>query len=184
MSRWDYLATECRVIVTYLRLLVFPIGQHLDYDYPLYNTFLNPAVLLSGALLCSLLVAAIYSQYLSRKIDDERSVLKCVIAFGIFWFFITISIESSVIPIVDVIFEHRMYLPSAGLFMAAAACVSLYGGTNPRIPGWPRTWIVAGAAAVLVLLAGLTVARNQVWRNEVSFWEDNARKSPIRPGYS
>ncbi|MBK5274151.1 MAG: tetratricopeptide repeat protein, partial [Desulfuromonadales bacterium] len=178
MSRWDYLATECRVIVTYLRLLLFPVGQRLDYDYPLYDTFLNPAVLLSGALLCSLLGAAVYSQYLSRKEADEKGILHSVIAFGIFWFFITLSIESSVIPIVDVIVEHRMYLPSVGLFMAAAAFVSLYGGTNPRIPGWPRTWIVAGAAAVVILLAGLTVARNQLWRDEVSFWEDNAGKSP------
>ena len=36
-------------------------------------------------------------------------------AFGIFWIFITLSVESSVIPIADVIFEHRMYLPMAGV---------------------------------------------------------------------
>ena len=39
VSRWDYLITEFRVIVTYIRLLFFPINQNLDYDYPIYRTF-------------------------------------------------------------------------------------------------------------------------------------------------
>ncbi|MBI4710220.1 MAG: hypothetical protein HY759_03835 [Nitrospirae bacterium] len=39
MSRWDYLLTEFRVIVTYLRLLFLPVNQNFDYDYPIYNSF-------------------------------------------------------------------------------------------------------------------------------------------------
>jgi len=33
LSRWDYLFTQFAVIVTYLRLLIFPVNQNLDYDY-------------------------------------------------------------------------------------------------------------------------------------------------------
>ncbi|MBI4412055.1 MAG: tetratricopeptide repeat protein, partial [Deltaproteobacteria bacterium] len=43
-----------------------------------------------------------------------------LVSFGILWFFITLSIESSVIPIRDVIFEHRLYLPSVGFFLVAS----------------------------------------------------------------
>jgi tetratricopeptide (TPR) repeat protein len=176
LSRWDYLATECRVLVTYLRLLLFPSGQRLIYDYPTYHTFFTPAVLLSAALLSSLLAAAVYCVYLSRK-DSDASALLRLCAFGIFWFFITISIESSIIPIADVIFEHRLYLPSAGLFMAAAVLVSLAGGAG-KAPGWPGPPVLAIATLVILILAGATVARNQLWRDEVSFWQDNAEKSP------
>jgi hypothetical protein len=36
ISRTDYLLTEFRVIVTYLRLLVFPVKQSVDYTYPVF----------------------------------------------------------------------------------------------------------------------------------------------------
>jgi len=38
----EYLITQLRVIVTYLRLLVFPMNQNLDYDYPLFDSFFAP----------------------------------------------------------------------------------------------------------------------------------------------
>ncbi|MBI4837893.1 MAG: hypothetical protein HY806_01860 [Nitrospirae bacterium] len=47
MTRWDYLFTQFRVIVTYIRLLFLPINQNLDYDYPIYYSLLNPDVFLS-----------------------------------------------------------------------------------------------------------------------------------------
>ena len=43
VSRWDYLNTQFRVIVTYIRLLFFPVNQNLDYDYPIYRTFFTPS---------------------------------------------------------------------------------------------------------------------------------------------
>jgi hypothetical protein len=43
ISRTDYLLTEFRVIVTYIRLLLIPISQNLDYDYPLYRGRYLPA---------------------------------------------------------------------------------------------------------------------------------------------
>ena len=47
IPRWSYLFTQFRVIVTYIRLLFFPINQNLDYDYPIYHLFSNPQVFLS-----------------------------------------------------------------------------------------------------------------------------------------
>jgi protein O-mannosyl-transferase len=180
-SRLDYLATQCRVLVSYLRLLLFPVGQRLDYDYPLSRSFFEPAVLLSAALLVALFAGAVYALYRSGKAGvpgQEATAQLRVIAFGIFWFFITLSIESSIIPIADVIFEHRMYLPSAGLFLAAAAALSCLRGSGSPIPGWPGKPALAAAAGVILVLAGLTVARNQLWRDEVAFWQDNAEKAP------
>jgi protein O-mannosyl-transferase len=181
MPRWDYLATQCRVIVTYLRLVIWPAGQRLDYDYPLSHSFLEPQVLLCAGLLGSLLAAAGYCLYRSRAgnaLRGDGAPLLRLAAFGIFWFFITISIESSIIPIADVIFEHRVYLPLAGLFLAAAALLSLAGGASGALAGWPKLPVLAALCGVLLLLGVLTLARNEVWRSEAGLWADNCWKTP------
>ncbi|KAB2950393.1 MAG: hypothetical protein F9K18_14965, partial [Thermoanaerobaculia bacterium] len=49
-SRWDYLATQARVIVTYLRLLVLPVGQSLVWDVRVSTSLLEPAVVAAGAV--------------------------------------------------------------------------------------------------------------------------------------
>ncbi len=147
MSRWDYFMTEMRVITTYIRLIFLPINQNLDYDYPIYRSFITPPVLLSFLFLVFLLGVAVYllikvrkaetnSKKLevnSEKSEDKRQNIGTderqkgdysrLFAFGILWFFITLSVESSIIPIDDVIFEHRVYLPSVGFFTAITAVV-------------------------------------------------------------
>ena len=103
-----------------------------------------------------------------------------LISFGILWFFITLSVESSFIPIEDVIYEHRVYLPSVGAFIALAALASLL---LRRL----RPQAVALALGVAVIaLAGTTFARNQVWGNHLRFWSDVVEKSPnkARPHYN
>ncbi|MFZ2198746.1 MAG: hypothetical protein WAV13_13480, partial [Thermodesulfovibrionales bacterium] len=54
ISRTDYLLTEFRVIVTYLRLLVFPVNQSIDYTYPVFHSFMQFQVFLSFLLLVSI----------------------------------------------------------------------------------------------------------------------------------
>lgn len=113
----DYLFTQFRVLVTYLRLLVFPVGQNLDYDYPLYHSFADLNVFLSFISLLLMVALGAFFFYRSRKKSSAAPLM--LIAFGIFWFFIASSVESSVISIADVIFEHRIYLPSVGIIIAA-----------------------------------------------------------------
>jgi hypothetical protein len=103
LSRGDYLITEFRVIVTYLRLLVLPIDQNLEYDYPVFRSFTDPQVLSSFLLLLSIALLALY--LLVRSRTGERDA--AVVAFGIFWFFITLSVESSIVPIPMLINEYR-----------------------------------------------------------------------------
>src|SRR6185369_45006 len=60
LSRYAYLCTELRVIVTYLRLLVLPVDQNLIYDYPTYHTLFTPPVFLSFLLLLALFGLAVF----------------------------------------------------------------------------------------------------------------------------
>jgi tetratricopeptide (TPR) repeat protein len=186
MDRLDYLYTQLRVIVTYLRLLIFPVNQNLDYDYPVYRTFLTPPVYLSALLLAALLGLAIFlvvrssARRLSPTADRRPPITDRLIAFGIFWFFLTLTVESSIIPIIDVLFEHRVYLPSVGFFLVVAVLAVLLGR---RLAGRSARFSAAGvilAALVVALLVGATVKRNQVWADERTLWEDVTRKSPNR----
>jgi Tfp pilus assembly protein PilF len=170
MSRLEYLFTEFRVITTYVRLLFLPVGQNLDYDYPMYGSLFEPRVFLSFMFLLGIFGLGVYMLRRSRTAAAGR-----LAAFGVFWFFLTLSVESSIVPIVDVIFEHRVYLPSAGVFVAVAAGVCLLSN---RLSGvWTKA--VAGIlVTVVVALSGAAYARNNVWRSEISLWEDVVGKSP------
>lgn len=181
MSRGDYLFTEFRVIVTYLRLLVFPVDQNLDYDYPVYHSFFDLPVLLSFILLFFLIGTALFLAYRSirrSRTDDHSLPPVRLISFGILWFFITLSVESSIIPIVDVIFEHRAYLPSVGVFIAAGTSAFIFPEKfRRRWPWLPKTMVVV-LSCIVIIVAGATYARNTVWQDEVGFWQDVVKKSP------
>lgn len=175
-SSTDYFFTQIRVIVTYLRLLVFPAGQNLDYDYPVYHTPFEPAVLMSAGLLLAL--AGLGVILWRRAAKNSGLALLRLISFGIFWFFITISVESSFISISDVIFEHRLYLPSVGLIIAVVAGGAFLASVlRPKIPHISRV-VVPLAVVVVVALGAAAFSRNQVWGDPISLWEDVTRKSP------
>lgn len=176
ISRWDYLATEMRVIITYIRLIFLPIHQNLDYRYPVYHSFFTPPVFLSALFLLCFFGTAAYLLYRSR-LGREQSALSRLIAFGIFWFFITLSVESSIIPIADVIFEHRLYLPSAGAFVALAATMCGAAGKGGRL--WlPGRKILIPFALIIIALSATAYARNSVWKDRETLWEDVLKKAP------
>jgi len=169
-----YLFTEFRVLVTYLRLLVLPVNQQLDYDYPLYDSFFAPAVIVSLLFLLTLASVAAYSLYSGWK--NVRSWL-LLLGFGILWFFVTLSVESGLVPMDDVIFEHRLYLPSVGIFIAITAAGAHFFHScniNPR----RHLFGVTLALAVITIFSIATVRRNSLWADTIRFMEDNAAKSP------
>jgi len=177
ISRFEYFFTELRVIVTYIRLLFLPIGQNLDYDYPIYRTFFAPSVFLSFLLLAGLFTMALYLSITAPKRDGAFLLT----GIGILWFFVTLSVESSFIPIVDVIFEHRVYLPSFGAFLALVTLVFLL----LKKFSIKKKIIVSIWIVVILSLSGITLARNRVWKNEITLWTDVVKKSPNKArGYN
>ena len=110
----EYLFTQFNVLWTYLRLLILPINQNLDYDYPVAKSIFEFPTFLSFVGILLILVSAFYllTPYASRFTHYGR-----LIAFFILWFFVILSPTSSFIPIIDVIFEHRLYLASVGFFV-------------------------------------------------------------------
>lgn len=173
MLRSDYFFTQLRVIMTYIRLLILPVNQQLDYDYPLYTEFWTPPVLASFA---AIILLMFFGLWLLRRAVSTGSRYCLVSAFGIMWFFTTLSIESSIIPINDVIFEHRLYLPSIGFFMAVGSGVGwFYEKMVPR----NNTRLVTGFLVVIVaFLSAATSYRNFLWSKPERLLEDNVAKAP------
>ncbi len=203
-SRGQYFFTQFRVILTYLRLLFFPVNQDIDYAYPVFTSFFNLPVLLSFVFLSALFGLAVYfilfsrftnsrcfgsTSHVSRPLSDSRPFR--LMGFGILWFFITLSVESSIIPIPMLINEYRMYLPSIGMiicvvtgafwffsrFIKSRCFGSTSHGSRPLVS---RPLIVFLVLAIGVLSVA-TYLRNDLWKDPIRLWEDTAKKSPGNP---
>lgn len=157
----NYLLTQFRVVSIYIRLLFFPYGQNLDWDIePSYSLFEFKT--LAGLLF--LLGILAFAVWIYKK---QR-----VIAFGIFWFFITLMVESSIMPIEDNMFEHRTYLPSFGFFFILAA------GIFPWLASKNKYLAYGVLGGIILINSFLTFERNKVWANELTLWSDVVKKSP------
>jgi protein O-mannosyl-transferase len=153
-----YVLTQMRVFLTFMRLLILPIDQNLDYDYPLSTGLLNPPLTLAGLSLIGFITFLIF------KLRKQWPL----ISFGLAWILITFSINTA--PRSNVIFEHKLYLISFGFFLAAVCALSIIIKNRKILFGILTTLI-----AVLSLLSFL---RNQVWKNELTLWNDVVQKSP------
>lgn len=159
MPQMHYLLTQFKVAMTYLRLLFFPVGQNLDYDYRIATSLFEPAVFISviGLILIGWLAL--------RLFKTER-----LMSFGILWFFIAISAQSSIFPLADVIYEHRLYLACYGF--SVFLCIAIY-----RILKIPKAY-KAVMGVIVFLLMVTTCSRNMLWGDSVAFMQDVVAKSP------
>ena len=156
----NYLLTQMRVFLTFLRLLIFPINQNLEYDYPVSVNIINPPLTLVG------LMAIVACLGLIIKYKKKQPIM----AFGLAWILITFFMN--LIPRTNVIFEHKLYLISTGFFILMVFLLRRYV-TNGAL-------LVGVLVGVISILAVATIERNKVWRNELVLWEDVATKSPYK----
>jgi tetratricopeptide (TPR) repeat protein len=157
----ERLLTEARVLVFYLSLLLFPFpGRlNLDHDFVISQSLLAPVnTILSLALLAFLLGAALV---LARR---QR-----LLSFGIIWFLGNLAIESTVVPL-EIVFEHRLYLPAMMLILAFVAF------WRENIPG--NYVNLAMVVMVVLVLLFWTYQRNGIWVSPISLWSDCVAKSP------
>jgi len=156
----ERLLTEFRVVIFYIGLLLYPNPSRLNLDhyFSLSKSLLEPmTTLVSLAAIIGLLALAVI---LARR---HR-----LASFSILWFFGNLAIESSVISL-ELVFEHRAYLPSMFFFLVVIVLVSRYV-RNARV-------LTAGFGVVLVILCLWTYDRNDLWGDPVVFWADAVRKA-------
>jgi len=156
-----YPATQFKVIPLYIRLLLLPVGQNIDHDVPAAQSFFETPSLAGFVFLLALLSCGVAL--------FRRSPL---ISFGILWFFLALSVESSLKPLANVMFEHRLYLPMFGFSLVLVG--GLHRLTAARSMSLFRALLIIFVAAFSIA----TIRRNAVWKTEITLWSDAAAKSP------
>jgi tetratricopeptide (TPR) repeat protein len=166
-SMEERLLTQPRVFFFYLSLLLWPLPGRfsLEHDFAVSTAVTSPpSTLLALLTLAMLLLAALY--LFSRP--KTR-----VFGFLLLWPAMTLAIESSFIPL-ELVFEHRMYMPSVGLaLLPGMAFISL---RDHR----PAYLIACAAAFIAVALAlgASTAERTRLWLDPLVLNEDAIKKAP------
>jgi len=183
VSSYQYLITQFTVIPTYIRMVFVPVKQHFNYYWPLRKSVLEPTVLAGGFFVISLLALSVYG--LVRSVKRHLPYL-FLVSLGVIWFFITLSVESSVIPIRDVINEHRVYLPGVGLTLSFITVFFylrkiLLKRFSLKLPAALLTLVLMVVAAAP--LGAAAFMRNRVWRDDVRLYtvdiENNPREADL-----
>lgn len=149
---WERLLTETRIVWTYLRELWLP-GLHdgglFNDDIRISTGLLQPISTLFAALGILLLVVV---SVLARM---ARTPWIRAVGLAIAFYFLGQLLESTWLPL-ELMFEHRNYLPSGLMFLPLALFLVQHTTSKQRWPAWT-------AVAILTVFALLTTKRADVW---------------------
>lgn len=167
------LLTELRVLVSYIFLLLLPLPRfmNLEHDVTISSSLFSPVTTLLSLLLLMLIVG------LGWRIRKEYPL----ISFGIFWFFLNLLIESTIIPL-ELKFEHRLYLPSVGFYLALVVIGFIFTKNisilnkikNPRLAA------IVFCLTLFSIFSMLTFRRNMDWQDSIILYQDCVKKAPMK----
>lgn len=168
LSPLEYAVNQSAVILHYVRLAVWPAGLCLDPAWPARS--------IGELWLPMAVMAVLVGVTLTLMWRRPR------IGFLLGSFFLLLGPTSSVAPIVDLMFEHRMYLPLAPLVvlvvMGGHAALTALLRSLELPPGVRRVVLASPAVLAVTALSLVTVARNQDYASELSIWSDTVQKAP------
>ncbi len=165
----ERLLAEPRIVVLYLSQLLYPIPNRLSltHDIIVSESFISPWTTIPSLTILVILIGIGFTTIYKNKL----------LSFSILFFFLNHIIESSVVPL-ELIFEHRNYLPSLFVFLPIAGFIK-YGLDyyQQRRTILFRLLQFFTVFLVIMLISG-TAIRNMVWLTEESLWSDSLTKAP------
>ena len=172
LNPWSYALTQFEVIVHYLRLALWPYPLIFDYAWPIAEPL--SSVVPSAVIVLALLGGTVLA-----------IMRRAWVGFWGAWFFLILAPTSSIMPIADVAFEHRMYLSLAAVVVVAVieahdvlGVLARRIGVSARARGCLEASVLA---AIVVTLGAATVRRNSDYRSELVMWSDTIAKRPGNP---
>ena len=163
LTPWENLLTEARVLVYYVSLLIFPHPSRLRLDYDIVisrGLFNPPTTAISIIILSALFGIALW-----------KAKKNALLSFSILWFFLNLLIESTILPL-DLVYEHRLYVPSMALLVYTAGSLITVEDKTFKSPSFVFLIVI------VVLFSYWTRERNYIWQDAVTLWKDNVKKSP------
>ncbi len=164
----ERLLTESRVIIFYISLLFYPLNSRLTllYDIDISHSLLHPWTTLPAILL--IFSALGLSFYFAKK--------RPLISFCIIFYFLNHAIEGSIFNL-ELIYEHRNYLPAMLLFVPLAVFLIqlLNYFASKKIL---QFLIILAMAIILTGMGDITYKRNAIFSDAFLLWLDNSKKYP------
>lgn len=166
MTPVTYMLMQFNAVLLYLRLSFWPATLCLDYWAPPIDS--RGEALAQGAVIAVLLAGTFW--LLAKRPH---------VGYWCFWVFAVLAPTSTFIPIADPIFEHRMYVPLAGLVMAVVAACA---GWLRRLPAaHAKTIGLSLSVCAILALTARTVARNRDYHDAKVMWEKVLAHRPRNP---
>jgi Tfp pilus assembly protein PilF len=162
----EYFLTQCRAFWRYVRLLILPVGQNLDPDFPISRGVLDHGAIFGLAAILALIGVAI-------RVRRSWPLTSA----GILIFLALLAPTSSFVPIADPVAERRVYFAMIGPLLILV----------DLLRRWRISWqqLAGAAAAVLAVLSMATYSRAKLWGDEMALWRDTVEGSPnkMRPRF-
>ena len=167
---WERVLTEFRILCMYLYQIVYPsVSQYsIDHEIMLSTDLFHPWTTLTAVGFISFLVAWGIAGIGKRPL----------VSFALLFFFLNHGIESGIIPL-ELVFEHRNYLPSFFLFLPIGFIVVKY--LQQLVDSGKKTmifWVGLGLSLFVFMLGMATYTRNFDWQTQKSLWESAMAKAP------
>ncbi|AYH42069.1 hypothetical protein CDA09_01495 [Azoarcus sp. DN11] len=162
----ERLLTQPKVVLFHVSQLLWPLPDRfsLEHDVEVVRSAASPQFWLP---MVAILAWTLGGLWLARRRDTRPA------AFFVLWVPVTLLIESTVIPL-ELVFEHRMYLPSVGV----AGLIALGLARAPRRAARlaPFAWAAIALAAAFGIWS--TQQRLPQWRTEITLLENSTRHAP------
>ncbi len=157
LTAGTYLLTQLRVLVVFLKLIFLPMGQNVDYDFPMSHSLMEASTLLSFFLLSALIAWAVWAR---------RHYWPLAMAVALFF----ISILPHLLPPRgNVIAEHKLYLSLS--LIIPFLCYWLAVAVSKK-------QFIIILSPIIGIFALVTLQRNVLWADPVKMWEDTVKQSP------
>jgi Tfp pilus assembly protein PilF len=168
-SLMERLLTQPSILLFYLSLLFYPSPERLsiDHSFPLSTSLLHPWTTLPAIVTVLALIA--FALWQRKKLP--------LLSFAILFFFVNHLVESTIIPL-EMVFEHRNYLPSFFLFLPLAAGVETLLNRFRQSSRLLYNVTITALTLLLIMIGLGTYSRNAVWATEESLWADALAKAP------
>jgi len=167
---WERLLAQPRIVLFYISQIFYPLPSRLSIAH---DVTLSPSLFFPWTTLPAILVIVVMLGLGIRMLNKWP-----LVSFAILFFFLNHAIESTILPL-ELIFEHRNYLPSLFVFLPIAAGLWTLFDSYRLKNRFMFNLLVGCLVLVMIGLGCFTYIRNRDWRNETTLWYDAMKKAPM-----
>ena len=172
VSPFEYWLTQPEALGIYLLRIFVPLGYCFDYLWPPQSN--------AGWLVLQWIVLITVMSFIIHGLRRRQSWTIFPILF------LTQVATTSLIPLIDLVVEHRVYMASAWLIAFCFVVVSIGYEKLSKLSDIPQASTVAGerlsihaiTAMIAIPLAVLCYQRSSIYQDPGMLWSDTVEKAP------